>query len=91
MAAGFWDCYFDLGKKLQHVEGIRHVPRQEKKTVTVAVYQGSTDPEGDVTRIASDLCRLWASAADAEGNKGSIIFSVWPGTQTPAFSDLKIA
>ena len=22
---------------------------------------------------------------------GSIIFSVWPGTQTPAFSDLKIA
>ena len=69
MAAGFWDCYFDLGKKLQHVEGIRHVPRQEKKTVTVAVYQGSTDPEGDVTRIASDLCRLWASAADAEGNK----------------------
>ena len=23
--------------------------------------------------------------------KGSIIFSVWPGTQTPAFSDLKIA
>ena len=23
--------------------------------------------------------------------KGSIIFSVWPGTQTSAFSDLKIA
>ena len=31
-----------------------------------------------------DLLVAWSK-------NGSIIFSVWPGTQTPAFSDLKIA
>ena len=32
------------------------------------------------------------ATTEARENKiGSIIFSVWPGTQTSAFSDLKIA
>lgn len=60
-------------------------------------YHFMTDFYGDENTSDGDVELTISDPVETDGRVqvlvkfGSIIFSVWPGTQTSAFSDLKIA
>ena len=67
MAVTYWDSYPSIGKKLRHVDCLRHSSKRKKKQITVAaVYPHITN--GGAERVTAELCNLWASATDSEGS-----------------------
>ena len=69
---------------------IRECLKPEWAELFIAVHIDGESIRDYADRIGESENNLTKKLERAE-KKGSIIFSVWPGTQTSAFSDLKIA
>ena len=81
---GYAQAQDSLGVMYSQGRGVQQSYAEGAKWFRKAAQQGLAGAQ-------YNLGTMYTQGRGVQKNFGSIIFSVWPGTQPPAFSDLKIA
>lgn len=68
LAAQNWNMASSIAEKMVQVDYFKHIPRENKKRKTIAMYYHSIR-NGGAQRIVAALCNMWAAMRDEGGER----------------------